>query len=89
MGADAFEPHMSHIEGAFEQMDKRLGSVEARLGSVEARLGSIETQVQSFRTEAHGDIRELRAEMREQFRWLLGLLVLAILAPEIVRFLGR
>jgi hypothetical protein len=110
MDGQPSEARLAHIEGAFEQMDKRLGSLDVRLGSVEkhletveiclgsldtrlgsveARLVSLETQVQSFRTEVHGDIRELRADMREQFRWLFGLLVLAILAPEILRLLGH
>jgi hypothetical protein len=62
---------MAHLEGAFEQMDQRLGSVDARLGSVE------------------GQVRDLRVEMREQFHWILGLLLVAILSPAIVRLLGH
>lgn len=71
MAVDALAARMAHIEGAFEQMDKRLGSVDARLGALE------------------GQVRDLRAEMREQFRWILGLLVIAILSPAILRLLGH
>ena len=44
MATDALEARITHFEGAFDQMDKRLGSVEARPGSVETRLSSLEHQ---------------------------------------------
>jgi len=86
---DAEWARITHLEGAFDQMDKRLGSVEARLGSVETRLGSLEHQVHDFRLEVQADFRDLRVEMRERFRWVLGLLVVAILSPAVLRLLGR
>lgn len=52
------EERMAKLEGAFEQMNARLGSLEAqmtaRFGAIEARLNSLE------------------AEIRSNFRWLLG-----------------
>jgi hypothetical protein len=75
MAASPVEIRMSHLEGAFDQMDKRLSAVER--------------EVHDFRAEVHGDFRDLRAEMRGQFRWILGLLVVAILSPAILRLLGH
>ena len=93
MAADALESRMGYLEGAFQQMDKRLGSIEGRMGAIESGMDSLERAVQAFRLEAHADLRdlrsELRSEMREQFRWMLGLMVVAILSPAIVRLLLR
>lgn len=82
MATDALEARSTHLDGAFDQMDKRLGSIDAR-------LSSLEHQVHEFRLEVHADFRDLRAERREQFRWVLGLLVVAILSPAILRLLGH
>ena len=50
--ADTLEVRIAHLEGAYEQIDKRLATVEASLS-------------------------QLRQEMREQFRWILGFQILA------------
>lgn len=80
---------MGYLEGAFQQMDKRLGSIEGRMGGIEGRMDSLERTVQAFRLEFHADFRDLRSETREQFRWILGLMAIAILSPAIVRLLLR
>lgn len=45
MAIDALEPRMARLEGAFEQMDKRLGSVEARLGALEGQVRDLRLEV--------------------------------------------
>ena len=50
--ADTLEVRIAHLEGAYEQIDKRLATVESNLS-------------------------QLRQEMREQFRWILGFPILA------------
>jgi hypothetical protein len=76
MAADALGVRMAHLEGAYEQIDKRLGSLE-------------------------GEVRDLRHELHDQFRWIVGLLivaifspmlsllVVAILSPAVLRLLGH
>lgn len=64
MVADALGVRMAHLEGAFEQIDKRLGSLEA-------------------------EVRGLRRDVHDQFRWTVGLLVVAIFAPIVLRLIGR
>ena len=48
---DTLEARIVHLEGAFEQIDRRLASVET-------------------------GISQLRQEIREQFRWILGFQIL-------------
>ena len=49
--AETLEVRIAHLEGAYEQIDKRLASVEINLS-------------------------QLRQEIREQFRWILGFQIL-------------
>jgi len=49
--ADTLDVRIAHLEGAYEQIDKRLAGVESSL-------------------------TQLRQEMREQFRWILGFQIL-------------
>ncbi len=67
--AEALEIRIAHLEGAYEQFDKRLASVEVHLGSLEA-------EVRSSGTELLGRIDGLRVELQDrmdsQFRWILG-----------------
>jgi len=49
MAADVLAVRMAHLEGAYEQVDKRLGAIETRLTSLETqvdrRVGSLEATV--------------------------------------------
>jgi hypothetical protein len=71
MAADMLGVRMAHLEGAYEQIDKRLGSLEVRFGSLE------------------GEVRALRHDLHDQFRWTVGLLILAIFAPIVLRLIGH
>lgn len=64
--ADTLEVRMAHLEGAYEQIDKRLAGVE--------------TAVVQLRHETSQQISQLRQETREQFRWLLGFQILSWLS---------
>ncbi len=41
MATEMLEPRVAKIEGAFEQMDRRMGSMDARLGRLEAKIDLI------------------------------------------------
>lgn len=64
--ADTLDVRIAHLEGAYEQIDKRLSSVEAA--------------VVQLRQELSQEISKLRQETREQFRWLLGFQILSWLS---------
>ncbi len=74
MAAEAIEIRMARLEGAYEQVDKRMGSIEAA--------------VRDLRTQMRGEFASLRAEMRQQFYWVIGLIVVTILVPIGLRFLN-
>ena len=59
---DMLEVRIAHLEGAYEQIDKRLAAVESGLSLL--------------RQEMTNNFTQLRQETREQFRWILGFQIL-------------
>jgi septal ring factor EnvC (AmiA/AmiB activator) len=82
MAADALDVRIAHLEGAYEQIDRRLGAVESALQSVRA-------EIQSVRTELHTTRTELLSRMDRQSFWILGLLIVSILLPVALRAAGH
>ena len=85
--SDGLEIRIAHLEGAYEQVDKRLGVVESaliQLGSdmnasfakIDARFDNMNTQVEGRFARTDGRIdgldNRLTARMDSQFHWLLG-----------------
>lgn len=75
--ADTLDVRIAHLEGGYEQIDKRLGSLEARLSTLEA---TVKIEIGSLRTELRDELRLLRQETREQFRWIIGFQIATMLS---------
>ena len=58
------EVRMGRLEGAYEQISKRLDSIDARLDRFDAKLDGID-----------GRFDALRSEMITQFRWITGMII--------------
>jgi hypothetical protein len=84
---DTLEVRIAHLEGAYEQIDKRLGSVESTLVQFRSDLNASTQQLRSemglLRSEINSDMSGLRSEIKSarseltgrmdgQFHWLLG-----------------
>ena len=69
---DTLEVRIAHLEGAYEQIDKRLGGVESTLVQLRSDLNSSTQQLRSeiksdfsdFRSEIKSDFSDLRSEIR-------------------------
>ncbi len=68
MTTDSLEIRMARLEGSYEQINERLGTIEGR-------LDNLETKVDAGFTELRREVGELRRDMRTQFYWLLGVMV--------------
>jgi chaperonin cofactor prefoldin len=66
MAAELLEVHMDRLEGAYEQINKRLEAIEADIRELRSSLESLR--------------RDLTAQMASQFRWVVGLWATTILA---------
>ena len=71
--ADTLEVRIAHLEGAYEQIDKRLATVETTLSQLRQEM------IGNF-SELRQEMNELRRQMGDQFRWVVGLQILAWLS---------
>ena len=71
--ADKLEVRIAHLEGAYEQIDKRLATVETTLSQLRQEM------IANF-SELRHEMNELRRQVGDQFRWVVGLQILAWLS---------
>jgi len=86
MAQTGLEERMAKIEGAFEQIDKRLGRLEAEVHSLREEMASLRQELHnevatvrgemgSFREEVYREIGSLRADIKALYRMTLSVLV--------------
>ena len=67
MAADAWELRTARLEGAYEQIDRRLGAVEGRLATLEHKMDTGFAQVRAeigvLRDALHAEIGALHVEI--------------------------
>jgi tetrahydromethanopterin S-methyltransferase subunit G len=73
MGADALEIRIARLEGAYEQIDKRLGSVEARMASLERKVDEGFARLRQDLTQA---IDRVGQKLDATFRWVIGIVLI-------------
>ena len=65
------EERISRLEGAYEQVDRRLGDLTQAVAALRTEVGSLRdelhSEVGSLRDEVRGDIDSLRGEMNHQY----------------------
>jgi hypothetical protein len=88
MTTESLEVRMARLEGSYEQIDKRLGTIEGRLDNLEAGLAGVRQDLSGLRAETYQGLEnlgnKLRDEMRSQFYWLLGVIIVAFLVPVVL-----
>ena len=81
--SDTLDVRIAHLEGAYQQVDKRLGGVESALIHLRADVNSSFAQLRAETNQLRGETNQLRSEstarmdtlaarMDSQFHWLLG-----------------
>jgi len=84
---------MAHLEGAYEQINHRLGTVEQRLSNVENKIDEFRTYFDKKLDDRVDDLRDLMerrfAQVDQKFLWVIGLIVVSILIPIAERFVAR
>lgn len=82
MAVDPLQVRIARLEGSYEQIDKRLSSLETYM----------RTEFASLRADIRGEIGALRGEMRQDMRRLDGrvdLLLYGVIASVLVPILLR
>jgi len=77
VSAQPLEIRMAHLEGAYEQISHRLGTIEQRLGSMElkfeARFGQVDGRFGQIDAR-FVQIDARFAQIDQKFIWLFGLI---------------
>ncbi len=67
MAADAWELRSARLEGAYEQIDRRLGTVESRLSTLEQKVdhgfAGLRIEIRAAGSELRADIVEVKGEL--------------------------
>jgi hypothetical protein len=70
MAADAWELRTARLEGAYEQIDRRLGAVEGRLSTLEHKMDTgfaqVRAEIAGLHGETHSDITGFRSDLRSE-----------------------
>lgn len=89
MAAESGEIRMAKLEGAYEQINERLGALERRLSAEIAALRTeVHTAIGDLRAGIRAEILDHRRQTAGQFYWLLTFILGSILIPilrDIVR----
>jgi chaperonin cofactor prefoldin len=79
MTADTLEVRIAHLEGAYEQVDKRLGSIEGRMTSLERKVDDgfahLRTDLHRVEQKLDGKIDKLDGKIDATFRWVIGIIL--------------
>lgn len=81
MAVNPVEVRLAKLEGSYEQIDRRLGSIEDR-------LGRLETKVDTVAAEFRGEILELRRDVgavNGRVHTVLYGIIIAVLVPILIR----
>src|SRR5579859_476437 len=82
MGADAWELRTARLEGAYEQVDRRLGAVEGRLATLEHKMDTgfaqVRAEIDGLRDALHAEIGGVRDTSHSDIISVRGALEAAI-----------
>lgn len=76
MAADALDIRMARLEGAYQQINERLGGIDGGLASIRSEISALRTEgksdfaglrseISALRTETKGDLAAARSEISD------------------------
>ncbi|MDE2481994.1 MAG: hypothetical protein KGN02_07370 [bacterium] len=83
--AVSFDVRMAHLEGAYEQINHRMGAIEKRLDGFDARFAQVDARF----AQVDARLAQLDGKIDAHFLWILGLLIVSIILPVIMHLIGR
>ena len=86
MSSSPLEIRIAHLEGAYERINHRLGTVETRLSNVESKIDDRFDRVDDQFHRIGGRFDDLESRLDRRISFLYGLIVISILIPLVTRF---
>lgn len=90
--AVSFDVRMAHLEGAYEQINHRMGAMEKRLDGFDSRFAQIDArfaQIDARFAQVDSRFAQLDRKIDAHFLWILGLLIVSIILPIVTHLTGR
>ena len=78
---------MARLEGAYEQMNERLATIESGLTSIRSDISTLRAEAKSDQASVRSEISDLRKQGATQFYWLLTLVLSSLVLPLVRDFL--
>ena len=93
MSAQPWEQRVAHLEGAYEQVDRRLGTIDARLETADSkadtRFDALDRKVDAFRDEVGRRFDEVGRRI-DAYQWrTTALIVTTWISAMLVTFFHR
>jgi len=66
---------MAHIEGTYEQVNERLGSIDARFAGIDRRFASIDARFDSIDARFNSIDLRLDHKIDQRFMWTIGVVM--------------
>ncbi len=83
--AVSFDVRMAHLEGAYEQINHRMGAIEKRLDGFDTRFAQVDARF----AQVDARFAQLDRKIDAHFLWILGLLIVSIILPVVMHLTGR
>lgn len=95
MTDETLDNRMARLEGSYEQIDRRLGSLDERMESrfaeanarMESRFAEADARMESRFAELHVSIARNREHADAHFLWMIALLLTSLVLPFAARLL--
>jgi uncharacterized coiled-coil protein SlyX len=77
------EIRMAHLEGAYEQVNLRLASMDGRLDSLDRRMDSLDRRMDSLGRKVDQFFTALDGKIDSRFMWTIGVVLASWLTTSL------
>ena len=80
MDIQPWEPRVSRLEGAFEQLPERLNDLRSDMTTLREDMNRLRGDMRGEMGDMRGEIGSLRDSLDRHFRWTMGTMVALVAA---------
>jgi predicted nucleic acid-binding Zn-ribbon protein len=75
MAADTLDVRMARLEGAYEQINTRLGTLHDDIQQIREEIRGIRAEIRGDIQDIRGELRGLNGKLDTTFRWVIGIVL--------------
>jgi uncharacterized coiled-coil protein SlyX len=81
MNPMALEPRIAHLEGTVAQIGERLNAIDSRVSNLERKVDALGERLDARIDGLEVAFNARFNEMDRRFTWVIGLVIVSIIAP--------